>query len=180
MSDRNKITRGCETCISFMLLQPDLNKWRISQLDELDKLYINSTPTRLLERPQNDFIEYTKQIFPNDSHIHLRACDYASSHHCSYPLTGSNSPKWDCIFNCCYDCPMINAPFLESSEQLNHFFPASLHKIKFHIFQNISKCLIHRLRPFKHKNMCELCDIIPGKDKKGRITVKHLLSFMRK
>ena len=63
----------------------------------------------------------------------------------------------------------MNAPFLESSEQLNILFPAYLHKIKFHIFQNISKCLIHRLIPFKHKNMCELCDIIPKKYKKGRI-----------
>ena len=67
---------------------------------------------------------------------------------------------------------MINAPFLESSEQLNSFFPASPHKIKFLIFQNISKCSIHGLRPFKHKNMCKLCDIIPDKDKKGRIMAK--------
>ena len=59
--------------------------------------------------------------------------------------------------------------FLESSEQLDPFFPASLHKIKFQIFQNISKCSIHGLRPFKHNNMCELCDIIPDKDKKVRI-----------
>ena len=62
--------------------------------------------------------------------------------------------------------------FLESSEQLDPFFPASLHKIKFHIFQNISKCSIHGLRPFIHKNMCELCDIIPDKDKKGIIMLK--------
>ena len=31
MSNRNNITCGCETCISGMLLQQDLNKWRISQ-----------------------------------------------------------------------------------------------------------------------------------------------------
>ena len=67
---------------------------------------------------------------------------------------------------------MMNAPFLEESEQLDRLFPASLHKIKFHIFQNISKCLIHGLRPYKYKNMCELCDIIPDKDKKGRIMAK--------
>ena len=67
---------------------------------------------------------------------------------------------------------MMNDPFLESSEQLDRFFPASLHKIKFHIFQNISKYSIQGLRPFIHKNMCELCDIIPDKDKKGIIMVK--------
>ena len=81
-------------------------------------------------------------------------------------------PKWDCILNCCSDCPMMNVPFLESSEQLNRFFPESLDKIKFHIFQNISKCLIHGLRPFKYNNMCELCDIITYKYKKGRIMVR--------
>ena len=67
---------------------------------------------------------------------------------------------------------MMNTPFLESSEQLYRFFPASLHKIKFHIFQNISKCSIHGLRPFKHKNMCELCDTIPDKENKGRTMAK--------
>ena len=58
MSNKNNITRGCETCISDMSLQSDLNKWKISQLAKLDKLYINSESTRILERPNNDFIEY--------------------------------------------------------------------------------------------------------------------------
>ena len=102
---------------------------------------------RLLEISKNNFIEYKEQIFPNDSHIHLRACDAASSYHCPYTNIGSNIPKWDCILNFCYYCPMTNDPFLESSEQLNRFFPASLHKMMFHIFQNLSKCLIHGLRP---------------------------------
>ena len=53
-----------------MLLQSDINKLIISQLAKLYKLYINSTSTRLLETPKNDFIEYKKQIYPNDSHIH--------------------------------------------------------------------------------------------------------------
>ena len=78
-----------------------------------------------------------------------------------YPITGSNIPKRDCILNCFSDCPSLNAPNLESSEELECFFPDSLHKIKFHIFQNISKILIHVLRPFKDKNTCELCDNIP-------------------
>ena len=32
-------------------------------------------------------------------------------------------------------CPIMNSPHLESSEQLDRFSPASLNKIKFHIFQ---------------------------------------------
>ena len=75
--------------------------------------------------------------------------------------------------NCCSDYPMMNAPFLYSSERLDRFFPASLNKIKFHIFQNISKCLIHGLRTFKHNKICELCDIIPEKYKKYRIVMKE-------
>ena len=67
--------------------------------------------------------------------------------------------------NHCYDCPGMNAPDLESSEQLDHVFSASLIRIKFHIFQNISKYLIHGLRPFKYKNTCGLCDTIQDKKK---------------
>ena len=58
-----------------MLLQSDLNKRGISQLAKLDKLYINYALTRLLERYNNDFIEYKKKIFPNDLHINLIECD---------------------------------------------------------------------------------------------------------
>ena len=45
MSKSNKITCGCETYISAMLLRSDINKWRLSQVDKLDKLYINSAST---------------------------------------------------------------------------------------------------------------------------------------
>ena len=48
MIDRNNITCGCETCISAMLLQSDLNKWRISKLAKIDKVYRNYASTRLL------------------------------------------------------------------------------------------------------------------------------------
>ena len=57
----------------------------------------------------------------------------------------------------------MNAIYLESSEQLGRLFTASLHKIKFRMFQNISKCSIHGLILFKYKTMCELCDNILDK-----------------
>ena len=56
MSNRNKITCGCKTCIRAMLLQSDLNKWRISQLAKLDKLYIDYSSTGIFERSKNDYI----------------------------------------------------------------------------------------------------------------------------
>ena len=133
MSNKNNITCGCKTCIISLLLQLDINKWRISQISKLDQLYINYTSTRLIETSKNDLIEYNKQIFPNDSHIYLRACDAASSYHCPPTIIGSKIPRWDCILNFCSDCTMMNAPFLEPPEQLDHLFPASLYKIKFHI-----------------------------------------------
>ena len=37
---------------------------------------------------------------------------------------------------------------------------------------NTSKCLIRGLIPFKYRNICESCDILTGKDKKGRIMAK--------
>ena len=60
-----------------MLLQSYLNKWRISQLAKLDKLYINPALTRLLQISKNGFIQYKNGIFPNNSQIHLRAWDSA-------------------------------------------------------------------------------------------------------
>ena len=51
-TNRNNITCGCKTCISAILLQLDLNGWRISQLDKLDKLYINYASTGLLKYPR--------------------------------------------------------------------------------------------------------------------------------
>ena len=110
--NRNNITCGCKTCIIAMILQSDLNKLRLSQLFKLDKIYINSTWTRLLQISNNYFIEYKNLIFPNNSHINLRACDAASSYHCTSPSTGSNIPKWDCILNCCFDCLRMNSPYL--------------------------------------------------------------------
>ena len=45
-----------------------------------------------------------------------------SSYHCPSPLTRSETPKWEYIFNCCSDCPGMNVPDLESPEQLDCLF----------------------------------------------------------
>ena len=47
-------------------------------------------------------------------------------------------------------------PDLESSEQIDHLFPAYFHKINFHIFQKIYNYLLELLRSFKCNNTCEL------------------------
>ena len=88
-----------QNLLSAMSLQSDLSKWRISKLAKIDKLYIDYVSTRLLQRPNNDFIQYKNKIFPYNSHINLRSCDAASSYHCYLPITGWNITKWDCIFN---------------------------------------------------------------------------------
>ena len=54
MSNRNNITSGCETCIIAMLLQYCFNKWWLTQLEELDKLYINAVSTMILQRSKID------------------------------------------------------------------------------------------------------------------------------
>ena len=95
-----------------------------------------------------------------------------SLYHCPYQIMGSKIPKWDCISNCCSDFPGMNAPYLESSEKLDCFFPDSLHQIKFRIFQNIYKFSIHIIILFNCKNTCELCDNILDKYKRERIMVK--------
>ena len=68
MSNRNKITCGCKTCISVMLLQSYINKLRLLKFSKLDQLYIYSASTRHLQRSKNDFIKYKNQILPNNPH----------------------------------------------------------------------------------------------------------------
>ena len=71
MNKRNKSTCGCEICTGSMLLQSDLNKWRLTQLEKLDKLYINAASTRILQKYKIDYIVYKNQkiskIFTNTS-----------------------------------------------------------------------------------------------------------------
>ena len=66
----------------------------------------------------------------------------------------------------------MNVPHLESLEKLDRLFPTSLYKIRFHIFQNTSKFLMHELIPFKYRNICELCDNKQDKYKRGKTMVK--------
>ena len=54
MRNRNNITYVCVTCIIAMLLQSDINKWRLSQSAKLDKLYINSAWTILPQGSKHD------------------------------------------------------------------------------------------------------------------------------
>ena len=98
MRYRNKIISRCKTCVSVMLLQSYLNKWRLSQFSKLDKLFINSASTRLLQISKISLIEYNNQIFPNTSHLHLKACDTASSCSCLYLIMGSNIKKMGLYF----------------------------------------------------------------------------------
>ena len=99
MSNINKITCVWKTCISVMLLETYLNKWKIPQVYKLYKLYINYVSTLILQISKNDFIENKNKIFPNNLHIHLRACDAASSYNCPSPIIVSNSNKWNCILS---------------------------------------------------------------------------------
>ena len=66
MSNRNNITCGCKTGINEMLLQSDLNKWRLSPSYKLDKLYIYSESTIFLQIYEINFVEYNNQIVPNN------------------------------------------------------------------------------------------------------------------
>ena len=78
MSNRNKITFLCETCISAMLLKSYINQWTLSQFFKLDKLYTNYESTRLLQISKIDFIEYKNLIFPNNTYKNLQAYDAVS------------------------------------------------------------------------------------------------------
>ena len=78
-----------------MLFQSDLNKCRILKLAKLDNLIINSASNKLLQGSKKYFIEYINQIFPNNSHINLRACDASSPYYCPLQLLDQTFQKWD-------------------------------------------------------------------------------------
>ena len=86
--NKNKITRGWKTGISSILLQSDLNKWRLSKLTKIDNLYIIYASAGLLQRSNIGFTEYKNKIFKNNWHINLRACDTAPLYHFPSPITG--------------------------------------------------------------------------------------------
>ena len=75
MSNIDNITFGCGTCISTILFQSDLNKWRLSKLAKLDNLLINSASSTILQISKHDLIKYKNKTFPNNSHINLKPCD---------------------------------------------------------------------------------------------------------
>ena len=88
ISSKNNITCECETFISVMLLKSDINKWRLSQLAKLYKLYNNSALTRLYQISKIYFIQYKNEIFINILYIHSISCDDVSSYHCASPIIG--------------------------------------------------------------------------------------------
>ena len=84
----------------------------VNTIGKMKGFYINAASTRLLQISKKDKYEYNNQIFPNNSRIHIRARDYASLHRCLSPMMGSKLLKWDCIFNCCYEYPVMKEPDL--------------------------------------------------------------------
>ena len=88
MSNINNITCGCETFISTKLRQYDFNKCKLTQLEKLDKLYINAASTSILQISKKYYIKYKNKIFSKHLHIHLRACDSALSYHFPSLISG--------------------------------------------------------------------------------------------
>ena len=74
----------------------------------------------------------------------------------------------------------MNSTDLESPEQFGCLFLTSLHKIKLHIFQTISKCLVHGIRPFKYNNTCDLCVILQDKENRVNLWRRNVLFFTGK
>ena len=118
LRNRINIACVCETCISDMLLQYDLNKWRLKQLSNFEKIYIYAASTRLLKISKKYDYEYNNQIFPKNSHIHIKVNDDAPSYHCPSPIPGPKIPKWGCILKSFSGCPIMKAPDLESLKHI--------------------------------------------------------------
>ena len=57
MINRNNITCGYETCISGMLLQYYLKKWRLRKLARFEFFYLNAELTRILQLPKKYYDE---------------------------------------------------------------------------------------------------------------------------
>ena len=47
----------------------------VNKIGIFEKLYINVASSNILQRNKKYYDEYKNQIFPNNPHIHIRACD---------------------------------------------------------------------------------------------------------
>ena len=94
MTDKYKQMCGCEVCILAIILQNDLNSYRLTHLRRLEKSRIDVTNTS----------NYRKQIYKDGKHVHPHP-KYALRLIQCPPVNEFQVPHMNCILRRCSQCP---------------------------------------------------------------------------
>ena len=78
-------------------------------------------------------------LFQQCGHIHLK----------KYAV-----PHYKCVLCCCAQFTRIDITSLESDQHSSNVNPT----INFHVYQNISCCTVHEIRPFNKDKECQRCE----------------------
>ena len=88
---------------------------------------------------------------------------------CAYPDASIKLPHWKCVLRCCANCPTLVIP----DEESNPHYETS--RIKFHVYQDMTKCSLHGSRPLTEVKKCSLCDALPEDALKGSLSTRKNL-----
>ena len=76
---------------------------------------------------------------PNGRHIYAKAHYTAKATMCAYTKSDHSLPHWQCVLQCCAQCPGINIPDKETDDQ----YPDTSPSIRFQIYHLIARCKKH-------------------------------------
>jgi hypothetical protein len=169
---RHKQMCGCEVCLTMQSHQSTVNAFRMLQIRRME-----SEANEMEEGAEDQLVamnylnDYKNSVLPNENPWHPKAQDALGAIMCP-PLIGEIR-HWQCVLRRCNTCPRYNQPLLEQNN--NNDAP----KIRFHLYQNVTKCTKHGLLDPKAKT-CNECDTFAEGAKKGKVRTRKVLHLLER
>ena len=159
MSTKYKYMCGCELCIIMAQFQVSLSAYRLSLLRRLKNEADKSEPPRdkRIKKPRSE--KYREEVYLNLAHRNSNPKDALSQIQC-LNVEGFEFLETKYVLRTCCFCPKYL--ILQEDQLLTDSDP----HIAFHIYQNISCCLIHGILEDGNKE-CQKCE-------QHRTTVYHV------
>ena len=102
------------------------------------------------------FEMYNNYLIPHGCHIHNTFTDVFMATMCPSPSTYYGLP----LFRSCDKCPNIVIPIQEANKYTATTYPT----IIFHVYRNLSCCIVYGINPYKEQTMCYMCSTLPSTD----------------
>jgi hypothetical protein len=168
---RHKQMCGCEVCLTMQSHQSTVNAFRSLQIRRMESEANDMEEGADQLIAMNYFNEYKNCVLPNEIPWHPKAQDALAAIMCP-PLIGEIR-HWQCVLRRCNTCPGYIQPLLE--QNTNNDAP----KIRFHLYQNVTKCTKHGLLVANAKS-CTECDIFAEGAKKGKVRTRKVLHLLER